>query len=558
MFLTTLIFVNSTTAESLAPLKDPELKQWWQEHPEPAQWQAAMQEVHSKILEHYRSQPDSLKPESPIFDWFYHFQWLHLYDKLETDATTQSAFVEIGSSTELRNTLLNSLHPLDDRAAAASIYVSLYRDMPDTFPDYRHLAAAFAIVFDQEFPSNWPHHQVDSRAVPIGDTEVSKRFEYYVNANEARDMEYDLKELPAYLAKHIVDSKIELSEFTWIQEETKFNLRKIAGAFSYIIYDHPRVTNNDQYVWPHASYRLSDIKQLNGICVDQAYFGSMAGKALGIPTLYFSGQGAGGGHAWIGYLEEEDEWNTEVGRHASGNYPVGNALDPQTWRLINDAQLAQLSEGLEGEPAYHPARQLMMLAAFYSETPEYTQFIQAARTTMPELIEPWFAEAKLLQQQEGTSALKAHLRAWIDQFDDQVDYKVEAQTMLVEILKQENDPAAGDLQKDIVRQNRKKRFDLGISSGAGAILEKLDEENWEEAEKEFKRMVRKFDDQGGGNLFYSLVRPYVQSCHEAEQPEYAEKGLEYAFKKMEPRRGSILEGEFREMCEYLGIDPFRS
>ena len=34
--------------------------------------------------------------------------------------------------------------------------------------------------------------------------------------------------------------------------------------------------------------------------MDQAYFISVTGKAKGVPTVLFLGQGRSGGHAWVG------------------------------------------------------------------------------------------------------------------------------------------------------------------------------------------------------------------------------------------------------------------
>jgi len=79
--------------------------------------------------------------------------------------------------------------------------------------------------------------------------------------------------------------------------------------------------------------------------VDQAYFSSMAGKAKGIPTLTFVGQGSGGGHAWFGFLKNPGRWETDCGRYENQNYPVGNAIDPQLWKLITDDELGALARG---------------------------------------------------------------------------------------------------------------------------------------------------------------------------------------------------------------------
>src|SRR5690349_8136024 len=75
------------------------------------------------------------------------------------------------------------------------------------------------------------------------------------------------------------------------------------------------------------------------ICADQAFFVSETGKAQGIPTLLFLGQGSSGGHAWVGYMGEAGKWNLEVARYREQNFVAGSAWDPHTWRRVTDAQI---------------------------------------------------------------------------------------------------------------------------------------------------------------------------------------------------------------------------
>ena len=90
------------------------------------------------------------------------------------------------------------------------------------------------------------------------------------------------------------------SELDWARESVKLRRASFDKIFSSIKYDKPRLEGGI-FRWPYGDYSLGSIKEKGGICVDQAYFSSMAGKAKGIPTLTFVGQGSGGGHAWFGF-----------------------------------------------------------------------------------------------------------------------------------------------------------------------------------------------------------------------------------------------------------------
>ena len=129
--------------------------------------------------------------------------------------------------------------------------------------------------------------------------------------------------------------------------------------------------------------------------------------------------------------------------------------------------------------------------------------------------------------------------------------KVEGQQHLLALLKQAGDPEADKLQQAIMQENRRKRFDLGVNAGAGILLEKLEAKDWKEAEAKYKELVRKFDEQGGGNLFYQIVRPYVTFCIEDQQFDQAREGLRYAEKRMPMDKKSILSGEFQTLSDKI-------
>jgi len=55
---------------------------------------------------------------------------------------------------------------------------------------------------------------------------------------------------------------------------------------------------------------------------------------------------------------------------------------------------------------------------------------------------------------------------------------------------------------------------LAIKEGAEQIMNKLEKKLWVDAEKLFERMVKDFEKTAGGELYYGLVRPYVETLAE--------------------------------------------
>ena len=172
----------------------------------------------------------------------------------------------------------------------------LYSAHPGRWADYRSLMLAFALVYDQRQPAFWPHAQVKQAAVQPMDESLADRLGYYIQANENRRLEFDLRRLPAEQLKFLVDAPVPRSELEWAAKNVKLRREQFDRAFSMVNYDKRRVQQG-VFTWPHGRYLLGNIELQGGICVDQAYFASIAGKAKGIPTIYFAGQGTDGGHA---------------------------------------------------------------------------------------------------------------------------------------------------------------------------------------------------------------------------------------------------------------------
>ena len=84
----------------------------------------------------------------------------------------------------------------------------------------------------------------------------------------------------------------------------------------------------------------------------------IAGKARGLPTLFFTGQGADGGHAWFGYMKSDNRWELDCGRYKNQNYAVGQALDPQTWLPVSDHELEIHAQGLREGLSFSPRRMI--------------------------------------------------------------------------------------------------------------------------------------------------------------------------------------------------------
>ncbi|MDZ4788054.1 MAG: hypothetical protein SH807_03860 [Blastochloris sp.] len=554
LILVLLLLPSKLVFAELPEFSQENLSAWWEPSFNPETWETAYTELSAQLNSlHEKEGLQSFTANISFTPWFNTLGWLGLglnYKELVSDPALVKAFLELGKMPEVSHLLFRSLKPGDDAAKALEILLRIQIAYPDKIKDYAALAVAYAVVFDQDYPKNWPHHQVARKAVPFGNPTATERFQFYVESNETNKLEFDLKKLSVTELKYVVDSFINFDELRYAQK-SKISRSKFEQAYSSIDYDYPRI-KVDAYNWGYENYLLADIETKGGICTDQAYYAATLGKGRGIPTLYFSGQGSSGGHAWFGYMVRSGKWELDCGRYATHNYAVGEAVDSQSWQSINDAELEFIFKSLERNPNYETSQTLLLWAYQQKDSAAALKALGEARSLNPENPEIWKIEAAMLTANKTEPAqMKTFYEAWVQQFTRNPDMKVEGQMQLVEVLNLLQDPTAETLQKSIVSQNKNKRTDLGITAGAEALFKEVEAKNWKEAEDQFKKLIRRFDDNGGGNLFYDVVRPYVKACMENDQKKQAKDGLKFSVKKIRMDEDSILAKEFKKLEKYV-------
>ena len=530
------------------------IDQWWLTYKD-GDWN----DLSNKLLADLRSiwttkETRSLREGRDFFSWFDHWRWLTLFNMLDSVGEAvhlKNTFVQVGKNPFLQKTFLRALHPNDQQVRALEIFLSIANEHPNLIEKYSALAVAYSVVFDQPFPRNWPHHQVLSKDVPIDPALPSKLFGDMVEAHLARKLEYDPSQLSVTELKFVVDHRLPASELKWARENVKFRRSSFDKIFSSIDYDRPRL-EGAVFRWPYGDYSLSAIQEKGGICVDQAYFSSMAGKAKGIPTLTFVGQGSGGGHAWFGYLKNPGRWETDCGRYENQNYPVGNAIDPQLWKMITDDELGSLARGEKNLTGFRgKAVDYFAWALTNPEEDFYRESLQRARTLHPAYFDVWKKEAEWVETKLSDLREKRNFwDAWLKAFSNTVDLKIQGQKKLADVYDEMGNPRQAErLRSLIVKQNRSGRFDLAIKEGSQQILDKVNAKQWMEAERAYERMIKDFEKTAGGELYYGLIRPYVERLVSMGRKEQAMDAIDYLKKRdvLDLGPGSIIGLEMQKL-----------
>jgi hypothetical protein len=530
---------------------------WWTAHPTPDTWPKAADALQAQLEADYKQNAAAVFSDPNFQGWMEHLEWVRLGLACPQDIAQPAdlqAFIALGQDDAVSHLLVQKIVPRNVKEKVLQNILRLDQANPADLHEYAALGVAYSLVWDEPFPSYWPHAQVHRDAVPIGDLDILPRFHFYVQANRDKKTELDLTQLKEDDLKYLVDSQVSLAELAYAQKNT-IPYDHFEDVFPSIRYDTARVSGDNQvYTWDLPTYTLDDILTHGGICVDQAYYSTEIGKGRGIPTIYFTGQGSSGGHAWFGYLTRDGTWKLDCGRYLNQNYPKGYALDPQTWQIVNDATLENLAKTGGSNPAYQPAENALAWSRLHLGDPTYPIILGDAMTLMPELPRTWQLEGDYLDETHASIAdKKAFYQKWITQFSSYADMKVEGQKRLLAALKAANDPDAESLQQDIVLQNRSSGFDLGVQGSLGAIEDKFKAQDWDGAQVAFETSVRDFKDQGGGTFFQNVVRPYVMMCLQYDRPQQADDGLHFTEERMPMDSESILAQEFSQLKDQVKI-----
>jgi tetratricopeptide (TPR) repeat protein len=456
---------------------------------------------------------------------------------------------------ELSRLLFDHLTDADYAPAVLSRLQEIRRAHPAKFREYRALAVALALVYDQNPPAFWPHRQVDPAKVPRVPPDAAALFDFWVQSNESRALLFDLRQLGPGDLKFVVDAPIDPEEFAWARKNVRFSRSEFAKAFSSVVYDSSRITGRN-FDWTEDPYTLEEIRSRGGICVDQAYYAMIAGKARGLPTLFFSGQGADGGHAWFGYLKAADRWELDAGRYENQNYAVGEALDPQSWSRISDHDLGFLARRFRDTREFAASQDDLLMARRFEaggDTARAAKALDSAISVCPENNAAWEARwAFLVRTNAPAQTRKDHLQAALQRFARDRDIRTTQQVRLVAVHREMGNPAdANRLEEQIVSSNKRRRADLSVNLVATRIEALVREKNFDQALEEFRRQLRSLSGTGGGTFFYDVVRPLAAALEAAGERARAAAAVREAHKALDPEKNSILDQDFQALLAEL-------
>ena len=349
----------------------------------------------------------------------------------------------------------------------------------------------------------------------------------------------------------MVDAAAPFDELAWSQQISDYPLPLLARTYAMIPYRQDRLAKNE-LMWPGATYRLADILSAGGICVDQAYFASETGKARGVPTLLFLGQGGSGRHAWFGFLDGDRKWHLDAGRVALQRLVNGFAYDPQTWTVLSEHDLSFLAERFRSQPAFHRSRIHTEFALAFLYANEPASAIAAARQGVEAESRNQAAWATLLaaSQAAGRSPLEIEclLRETLHAFAEDPDLEALYANRLAASLRGRGETAAADAEEArIASKNRGGRSDLSVRQARTALLRAADTQSLAEQIQTYDAAVDRLARTGGMAFYDQIVVAFAEHLLTLHQSGEAVRAIERAQQAFKIEPASQLDQELARL-----------
>jgi tetratricopeptide (TPR) repeat protein len=457
------------------------------------------------------------------------------------------------ASPEFSDQFFTLISPLDQPSMVFSILAGIWVRHPAEFKDYANLAIAIAVVYDVPPPPGWPHQQVSLQALPRRLLPPLDVFAFFVHADQTGATLQPLRQLPASELKFVVDTGAAFDEMTWAQKGLQVPLSQLARLYDLVRYRRDRVTGGAM-MWPQSTYRLPDILAAGGICVDQAYFAAMVGKAKGVPTLLFRGAGLDGRHAWFGYLDGRGHWQLDCGRYAEQKLVVGMAFDPQTWTDLSDHELAFLSEGFRRLPLYQSSRIHAQFAEVYFRAGDFAGAARAARSAVniePRNLDAWYLLLGAMQRLHTTAPqLEGVLQEAARAFQRYPDVEAEFRTLYIQSLRARGETSLADqVERSTARKYEGSREDLSVQQARDMLVRSMANDDLNSCIRTYYSVLNSFGQSAGIDFYDQIVLPFVEHLLQNGRATEAAQAVIQARRTLRVEPNSQLEAELNALAD---------
>ena len=448
----------------------------------------------------------------------------------------------------------NQVSPHDLLPRVMFILENLRESDARRFATYTQLALAIALVYDAAPPPHWPHGQVSVEVLPRRLPNPTDAFKFLTEADQRGVTLHKLANLPVGELRFAVDLSAPFGDLVWAQRSVKFPLATLVKSYEAVRYRTDRIEANE-YAWASESYSLPEILKEGGICVDQAYFATQAGKARGVPTLLFAGSGKDGRHAWFGYLGTGQRWVLDAGRYAEQRFVTGVAYDPQTWKLLSDHELLFLSEGFRKLQPYRQSKQQQIFAEVYFRIGKKEAAAVAARKAVNFERRNADAWAILVAANYGLAPLakEALLREASQALQRYPDLAARFTRELVASLNARGEKSAAEFEeRSLVRRGQMRgRDDFAVTQAAAVMAAAIQKGDYIEHMRVYRQVLKQYGKDGGIDFYDRVTEPFVIGLLQQGKRGEAVQMLAQTRVALTPEPDSQMDREMKELADKL-------
>lgn len=273
----------------------------------------------------------------------------------------------------------------------------IWRQTPDKRNRERYMNLALACSLLHPKVAESKGFILDTSAILLSPADL---FDYYSKVDSRRELRgaTDLKSMSVSNLLHVVDARLPLSEYEWVNKQQHIKLTRDKWKLLY-----PGITYRWEYVSarpedlykPYKEYTFSEIRKIGGVCREQAYYTATTAKCAGIPAVIITGDGNRSGHAWVGLMSSSRSWE-QVGSYG---YNTGYYLNPCSGKLEHESTLLNADKTLT-EDRLAPAADVMLLSESLMLSKQYELALSAARyvcNTFPRYTTAWHHRVNVME-----------------------------------------------------------------------------------------------------------------------------------------------------------------
>ena len=416
-----------------------------------------------------------------------------------------------------------------------TLYIHDQTSRDEFFP----LMLAIALVWDSPRPPM--HGQIGENNIPSNIPDIKNRYDFFQHLYGSHRSAIPFSRLTVSALCFVVDAPIPVEELQWAAKNIKGG--KYDKIFQSIKYDHKRLETG-QFSWPNGPYTLQSIQKNGGICVDQAAYTAIAAKSRGVPSIFFSGAGKRGFHAWAAVMKGNGKWDMDVGRYENDEYTAGNAVHPQTGMAYNDHLVKLLCDKLQKENESIQSNAYVRIA----QTLAGLQFKKAAITVARQAIvtnqtnlTAWDVYANLVKDDH-----KKLMECYENQakaFNDYPDVVLIVRQQQADALREKGDDALAEKVLERARRSIRDRDDLERKSFKSNLSVNLDDENADPVAARLKYESFLKSKRKDGVKIVTELNAYLDFTKKTGQTQEAVKFLNTFVRSLDRGSGKQIESD---------------